>query len=222
MFKGKYVFGLLVVCALPLMAQVKVQQPTEPAKANEGGIPGKVTSVRVRKVEAVIDPTTVVNFETARLTDIKGKAVKINLKDKVTVIEYWSRNANRSNLYWNRMRELEHKHAGSEDLQIISINYDNALGGEGQRQAVVEFLKKNTPPQTLYLDVDDAVREMFSIPGAIGYMLFNHNEQYIFCGRGDDPTAEELFSKIDEAVKAKQKWDEYVKKTLNSVVEAKK
>lgn len=215
--------GVLLCGALPLLAQYKV---TEPDK-QEGGvkrteIPANVKTMRVDKVEPVLDPSTVVSFKDARLTDMKGNQAKIDLKDKVTIVEYWSRKSNQENLYWNRMRDLEHKYANNNVVQIISVNYDTALGGAGQRQAVAEYLKTHTAPKKVLLDVDDAIRELFSIPGPLGYMVFNHREQFIYCGRGDDPTAEELFKKIDEAIASKQKWDDYVQRTLGQVVVPKK
>ncbi len=215
--------GVLLCGVLPLFAQFKVTVPDKQegdGKTKE--IPAEVTSIRVSKVEPVLDPSTVVSFKDARLTDLKGNQAKIDLKDKVTIVEYWSRKSNQDNLYWNRMRDLEQKYAGNSLVQIISVNYDTALGGAGQRQAVAEYLKSHTAPSKVLLDVDDAIRELFSIPGPLGYMVFNHNQQYIYCGRGDDPTAEALFKKIDEALASKKKWDDYVQRTLGQVVSPKK
>ncbi len=221
MLKRACLLSVLLCGMLPLLAQYKVTEPTsQDGKGRE--IQGEVTSVRVSKVEPVLEPNSTVSFKDARLVDMKGKAATISLKDKVTVVEYWSRKSNKDNLYWNRMRDLEQKYANTGSIQIISVNYDTALGGDGQRQAVSEYLKTHTAPKKVLLDMDDAIREMFSIPGPLGYMVFNHHEQYVFCGRGDDTTAEELFKKIDDALASKKRWDDYVAKTIGKDVTPKK
>lgn len=173
----------------------------------------EVVNASVTTVEPVLDPKTVVNFDQAHLANLNRKPVTIDL-DRVTVVEYWSRNANHSNLYWNRMRELEHKYAGSSEIQIISVNYDIALGGARQIKALGEYLKTHTPPKTLYIDRDDGIRDLFALTGAVAYMLFNHHGQYIYSARADDPSTEALFKKIEDTVNEKKRWDTYVARTV--------
>lgn len=207
LMKRFLMIGCLFLCTTVLLAQVKVREARP-----KDGIPGEITDRRVTSVEPVLDPSTVVSFDKARLADMTGKRVKLPLKGKVTIVEYWSRSANKNNLYWNRMRELEHKFKDRDDIQIISINYDNALGGEPQRKAVTKYFESFSEPKTVYVDLDDGVREMFSLTGPTAYMLFNEHSQYIFTGRADAPETEKLFKEIDQAIVDKKKWDDYVEK----------
>ena len=170
-------------------------------------IPIELEEIKTIRTELVSTggPAPVVNFSMLRLVNMAGEKVELD-PDRITIVEYWSRNSAKQSLYWNRMRELEHQYADSKEVQVISINYDYALGGEHQRLKAGEFLKDWTPPKELYFDTDDAMGEIFGVPGTMGYMLFSHKKEYLFVGRGDDPVAEKMFKILDSALES-QRFD---------------
>ena len=205
----------LLACLLIMGPWVSAQVTVIPG-SKDNPIQGKVTDRTVTTVDPVLDPEKIVSFKTAHLADMDGKPATLVLKGKITIVEYWSTSANKTNLFWNRMRELENKYADRDDIQVASINYDNALGGKAQRTAVTNYLKKFTVPKNLLVDLDGGVREIFAMNGPVCYLLINQHEQYIYIGRADAPQTEELFSEIEKAIQDKKKWDDYVKKVIET------
>ncbi len=188
------------LCVLILLGTAFAQEIVVTTKDGEKKkIPIKV--VKSEETGRVIAPSTSpaseANTDTLNLMDLEGNKVNI-LLDRVTVIEYWSEENNGENLYWNKMRELEQKHADSSEIQFISINYDYVKTGKHHRESVKKYLNRNSAPKTVYLDMDDGFRDVFHIPGPVAYLLIDHRKQYTNVGRGDDPTTLKLFDSLIE------------------------
>ena len=168
-------------------------------KASVDELPFKVQSTDMTTVKKFIEPEfspeSQAKFNELNLMDLTGNDVPTLGYGKVTVIEFWTEKSHPENLYWNRMRDAENVYAGREDIQFISINYDYSRPKKIHLLAMQEFVKKNTPPQTLYLDKDDGFRSFFYVPGPVSYLLIDHRGQYIYGGRADDPGTTVLFDR---------------------------
>jgi len=132
------------------------------------------------------------NLNAVDLIDLEGNPIKA-VVDRVTVIEYWSMDANKDNLYWNKMRELEREFADSDVVQFLSINYDFILTGKHHRKAVKDYVENRDAPAHLLLDRWDGFRDLFLVNGPVTYLLIDHRGQYTNLGRGDHPDTIKLF-----------------------------
>jgi hypothetical protein len=196
---------LLCACTSPLFAQ-KLVIPSNPTETAEG-LP-EVTVKNVKELDRVwvpyAKPESQANFDGVFLMDLEGNQVVPEL-GKVTIIEYWTEKSNETNLYWNRVRDLEKQYAGTDQLQVISIHYDPVKSGRELRESMPALLKKLTPPENVYLDPMISLREKFLIPGPIAYLLIDHRNQYVNGGRADNPKTTDLFDYfLDQSLKYQQ------------------
>ena len=205
----------ILLCLLSVSPYISAQAlPSEAATDQKerllGGTEVREVEQRTEAMEVVVqvDPDYLTDFGVTNLVNMAGERV-IPTLEKVTVVEYWSRKTAGNSLYWKRMRELEKRFKNSPDVEFISINYDHVYNGQEQRQMANIFVKELGAPATLYFDVDDGVRELFSLPGTMGYMLFDNYKRYLAKGRGDDPETVELFDKMEKAIAKKQEHDAF-------------
>ena len=191
---------LFLLCGLIFSVSVFGQEVVvKPSTGDRQPLPIKSMDIKEKRkiIAPIADPESEANIAALSLMDLKGNSVTPEI-DRVTVIEYWSKDSHPDNLYWNRMRELEHRFEGSSEIQFISINYDYVRTGASHIEMVNDFLKSNTAPKNLYLDKDDGFRDVFYVPGPVSYLLIDHRKQYTNVGRGDDPETAKLFDKLVE------------------------
>ena len=129
----------------------------------------------------------------------KAEMVKIPL-DRPIVIEYWTGSGMERNQFWNRMRELEREHEGSELIRVISIFYDTGEEPRAKIELAGKELKNYTKPQNLYYDLLDGVRTDLQPPGPVSYFLVDQRKQMTHVGRGDFPATAQLFDAIQNAI----------------------
>lgn len=194
-------FCLILTISLGAFAQKVKVKPSQSQLNSDYQLDVKSVKEEGKIFEPAAQPESAADFAKLNLMDIDGNTVKPAL-DRVTVIEYWTMDSHRDNMFWNRMREMEQKFAGNPDVQFLSINYDNVLNGKSQRKAVKEFLGNVTPPQNLLIDKDIGFRHFFFVPGPVAYVLIDHRKQYTHVGRGDAPETAEMFDTlIENAIK---------------------
>ena len=136
-----------------------------------------------------------------KLVDTALAEANVELKGKLTMVEYWSEPGLASGKYWNRMRELEQKHKDDSKYQFLSINWDDSLSKKAQVKAAQKQLKAYTQPTNLLFDIRDAFRENFTVSGPICYYLIDHRGQLLFQSRGDHPMMAEMDGHYENAVK---------------------
>ena len=212
-FIGGFVLKIKTIHLLLLLifSSLLVAQKPKATLMDKDGNPIEGVTVEVKEMEEVgrqfvpdVPPEFLADLSKPNLVDQDGNRALLE-SGRVTIIEYWSRSSVPENLFWNKMRELEHRFDGSDDVQFISINYDYVMNGKHQIAAAQEFLKNWSEPKHLLFDKDDGFRDFFHVNGPVAYLLIDHVKKYRFVGRGDDPKTIEIFEKhLPEAIRFKK------------------
>ncbi len=205
---GKPIAGIFLTLISAFALAQEPEYKITPRSADGKELPLDFDLQNIEEKERIFVPESAPESEAKLglidLVSLDGKDMKPAL-DRVTIIEYWSMDANKNNLFWNRMRELEQKFAGSDEVQFISINYDIVLNGKHQRAAVKQYLENHSTPSFLLLDRLDGLRDVFQVAGPVSYMLIDHRRQYTNVGRGDDPETLKIFDQhLPNAMKYQQ------------------
>lgn len=145
------------------------------------------------------NPAAVASFENVDLVNQRDASVKVDL-DRVVLIEYWSSDGLTQNQFWSQMREMEKKYKDNENIKFLSINFDTALDGDDQIASGLEAIKRFTPPEKVYFDLNDSFRDSFPVIGPTMYLLVDSRQQITFFGRGDNPRTQEVFDNVRDAL----------------------
>ena len=145
-------------------------------------------------------PELELNLAGVELKDENGETVTLE-DGTVTIIEYWSTDGLARNSYWSQMRALEHEY-DPETLRVISINYDMVSGGKRQIEAAQKKLESYTRPKKVYFDLNDGFRDLLPrVLGPVSYYLVDLRNQITASGPGNHPKTEEIFIRLDDALK---------------------
>lgn len=139
------------------------------------------------------------SFQNVNLVDAEKKPVQIDL-DRVYLIEYWSDEGLTRNQFWSQMRQLENEYKDSDEIKLLSINYNTAVMGKTQIENAQERLKQFSTPQNVLFDLDDSFRDSFPVIGPVMYILVDSRQQITFFGRGDNPQTQEVFDNVRDAL----------------------
>jgi len=165
----------------------------------------KITSVKEigRRFIPDYDERAAASFDELNVCDANGKKVKLDL-NRVTLVEYWTKRANKHNKFWQKARELEKQYAEETGFQLISINHETEFNTPDKITGVLNYLKEQNleKPKNLYFDLNDSFRDEFYVFGPVIYLLIDNRRQLTNAGRGEfDRTQEEVFDQIENALK---------------------
>jgi len=155
-----------------------------------------------RRFTPKYNPKAEATFKELVIYNEKGEKVALPL-DRVTLVEYWSKEGNKSNKYWDQIRELEKKHKDSKLFRVLSINHDGAFNTPDKIYKVNKYLnKKNMErPAEMYFDLNDTFRDVYQVTGPAMYLLIDCRQQIVIGGRGDRvKTQKDLLDQIDNYI----------------------
>ncbi|PIE02374.1 MAG: hypothetical protein CSA81_07635 [Acidobacteria bacterium] len=216
----KYLFLLSVLFVIPLFAQQdeKKQKPIDTAKnisiedlklktgeAGQGEAPEyEITGVKEvgRRFIPEYKKEREVALKDCMFYDVTGKRVPI-LLDRVVLLEYWTKNTVKNNLYWEKVRALEEKYKEDPRFKVISIYHDASLFKNDQIPAKINELRQFKMPlsENLLFDIEEILREKVHLEGPSFYILIDHRQQATHGGRGDFETTQTVFDSIENALK---------------------
>jgi len=160
-----------------------------------------------RRFTPKYNPKAEATFKNLVIYNEMGEKVELPL-DRVTLVEYWSKEGNRTNKVWGKIRALEKKHAENPLFRVISINHDGSFNTPDKIYKIQKYLnkKKIEKPATLYFDLNDTFRDEYQVTGPAMYLLIDCRQQIVIGGRGDrDQIQEDLLDQIDNYITNMQK-----------------
>lgn len=127
---------------------------------------------------------------------------KIELKvDRFSLIHVWSINGGGGKDQWLPFSDLVNNFQ-PKGLQVISVNFENGIGGKAQLNKLTRFFEKNKKPENFYYDSMGYITDFLTVSGFPTYFLVEADGTVVFRTNGFDPNGMAI---LEQEIKARLK-----------------